>query len=313
MGYKLAGYTVIGNCEIDPKVARVYEANLHPKYPYLMDVRDFLDLPHLPSELYDLDVLDGSPPCSVYSTAGDREKAWNTERVFKEGQAAQRLDDLFFYFIQIADRLRPKVVIAENVAGLIKGNAKGYVNEIFKAFNKAGYETQLFLLDASRMGVPQIRQRCFFIARRKDMNLPGVKLAFDEQPITFGEVRTENGVPLKKGEKVRRYLKYIRPTDRNLCETLKREIGASILYNVKISRDDRVAEALTAQCLTIRECDRLQYSDGDTINVQTFPQDYDFMGERVRYICGMSVPPVMMAHVASAVYEQMLKEQSNVS
>ena len=307
MGYKLAGYTVIGNCEIDPRVAKVYEANLHPKYPYLMDVRDFLNIPHLPSELYELDVLDGSPPCTPFSSAGDREKTWNTEKVFKEGQAAQRLDDLFFYFIQIADKLRPKVVIAENVAGLIKGNAKGYVNEIFKAFDRAGYETQLFLLDASRMGVPQTRQRCFFIARRKDLNLSPVKLAFEEQPITFGEVRTEYGVPLKKGEKVRRYLKYIRPTDRNLCETLKREIGASILYNVKISRDDRVAEALTAQCLTIRECDRLQYSDGDTINVQTFPQDYDFMGERVRYICGMSVPPVMMAHVASAVYEQMLK------
>ena len=309
MGYKLAGYSVMGNCEIDPRVARVYDANLHPKYPFIMDVRDFLKIPdcNLPRELFNLDVLDGSPPCSVYSTSGDREDAWGQERVFKEGLVAQRLDDLFLYFIEIAAKLKPKVVIAENVSGLIKGNAKGYVNEIFKAFDDAGYKVQLFLLDAKFMGVPQSRQRCFFIARRIDSGISAVKLAFDEKPIPFGDVRTEHGVPLKKGEKVKRYLKYIRPTDRSLRDTLAREIGADILFNAKVSQDQYVAEALTAQCLTIRGCDRLQYSDGDTINVQTFPQDYDFCGQRVRYICGMSVPPVMMAQVATQVYEQMLK------
>lgn len=306
MGYKLAGYDVIGNCEIDPKVAAVYQANLHPKYPYLMDVRDFLKIPddEIPVELFELDILDGSPPCTIFSLSGEREKAWNKEKVFNEGQAAQRLDDLFLYFIRISQKLRPKVVIAENVAGLVKGNAKGYVNEIFKAFNAAGYDVQLFLLDAARMGVPQSRQRCFFIARRKDLNLPQIKLAFNEPPVVFGEVRDERGVPLKKGEKVKRYLKYIQPTDKNLSETLARVEGSKNLFNVKISHDDCVAAALTAQCLTIRAFDKLQYSDCDTVNVATFPQDYDFMGERVRYICGMSVPPVMMAQVATQVKEQ---------
>jgi DNA (cytosine-5)-methyltransferase 1 len=45
MGYKLAGYTVIGNCEIDPDMMRVYKANHHPKYSFLMDIRDFVKLP----------------------------------------------------------------------------------------------------------------------------------------------------------------------------------------------------------------------------------------------------------------------------
>lgn len=76
MGYKLAGYDVIGNVEIDPRVMKVYQKNNHPKYPYLMDVRDFLKIPDadLPKELFHLDILDGSPPCSVFSTAGEREK-----------------------------------------------------------------------------------------------------------------------------------------------------------------------------------------------------------------------------------------------
>lgn len=41
--------------------------------------------------------------------------------------------------------------------------------------------------------------------------------------------------------------------------------------------------------------------------MQTFPQDYNFMDQDPKYICGMSVPPVMMAQIASSVYEQWLK------
>lgn len=307
MGYKLAGYDVIGNCEIDPKVAAVYQANLHPKYPYLMDVRDFLKIPNeeLPKELFSLDVLDGSPPCTSFSMAGDREKAWNTEKVFKEGQAKQKLDDLFFHFIAIAKKLQPKVVIAENVAGLVRGNAKGYVNEIFKAFDEAGYNTQLFLLDAARMGVPQARQRCFFVARHKELGMPEVKLDFHEKPITFGEVRTEKGRELRDG-KVKRYLKYMQPTDKAVSDILERVIGESALYGTQISQDHYVATTLTSSSLSIRGCDGQSYSDGDHVNVQTFPQDYDFGGQNVRYICGMSVPPVMMAQVATQVKEQIL-------
>lgn len=307
MGYKLAGFDVIGNCEIDRSIAKIYEENLHPRYQYTMDIRDFLMIPNedLPDELFNLDVLDGSPPCSAFSMSGDREKAWNTEKAFHEGQALQRLDDLFFRFIDAAKKLRPKIVIAENVTGLIVGNAKGYVNEVFKSFDDAGYSTQLFHLNAARMGVPQIRQRAFFVSRRNDLNLPQIKLEFHEPPILFGEVRDEHGVPLQ-GQKIRRYIKYIQPNDRSIADTLQREIGEKILFNGKISWDNRVADTLTAQCISIRGCDKLLYSNRDYINVQTFPQDYNFMGRRVRYICGMSVPPVMMAHLASAVYEQLL-------
>ena len=104
MGYKLAGFDVVGNCEIDPDMMKVYKQNNHPKHPFLMDVRDFLKLPDekIPDELFRLDVLDGSPPCSVFSMAGDRKSGWNVEKTFREGQAKQRLDDLFLFFIAIA-------------------------------------------------------------------------------------------------------------------------------------------------------------------------------------------------------------------
>ena len=91
-----------------------------------------------------------------------REEGWNTEKVFREGQTKQRLDALFLYFIAIAKRLQPKVVIAENVKGIIIGNAKGWVNQIVKGFDDAGYTVQIFLFNAARMGVPQKRERVFF-------------------------------------------------------------------------------------------------------------------------------------------------------
>jgi len=308
MGYKLAGYDVIGNVEIDPRVMEVYRKNNHPKHPYLMDVRDFLKIPDadLPEELFHLDILDGSPPCSVFSTAGEREKGWNKEKVFREGQAKQKLDDLFFYFIQIAEKLKPRVVIAENVSGLLKGNAKGYVNEIFKAFDAAGYKTQLFLLNAAFMGVPQKRERCFFIAQRKDQGFPKLKLQFDEKPILFGEVRTPKGKPVEDGV-YQELLKHRRKSDKSIADISKRLRGRGSGFGNAIMHDDAVAFTLISGSNAYRFCDAMTVSDLDCCGIQTFPQDYNFSPEQAKYICGMSVPPVMMAQVSAEVYNQWLK------
>ena len=53
MGYKLAGYEVLGNCEIDPDMIKLYRQNNHPKYSFLMDIREFAKLPDekIPEEL----------------------------------------------------------------------------------------------------------------------------------------------------------------------------------------------------------------------------------------------------------------------
>ena len=138
MGYKRAGFKVLGNVEIDPKINSMYVKNNHPKYNFCMDLRDFNKKEDLPDELYHLDILDGSPPCTVFSTAGQREKTWGKEKKFREGQKKQRLDDLFFVWLDTVAKLKPKIAIAENVTGLLKGNAKGYVNEIIHGFHDIG-------------------------------------------------------------------------------------------------------------------------------------------------------------------------------
>ena len=223
MGYKRAGFKVLGNVEIDPRVNEVYKTNNHPKYNYLMDLRDFNKLQDLPDELYHLDILDGSPPCSTFSTAGLREKVWGKEKAFREGQKKQVLDDLFFVFLDTVEKLKPKIVVAENVTGIIKGNAKGYVNLILKRFKELGYEVQLFKLNAALMDVPQTRERVFFIANNQ--GYPQLKLNFHNKPILFGEVRSEHGIPYNgayvKDSKSRRIAKINEYINNNYMNPIK--------------------------------------------------------------------------------------------
>jgi len=306
MGYKLAGYKVVGNCEIDEDMMKIYRKNHHPQYSYLMDIREFNEWKDYPDELKNLDILDGSPPCSVFSVAGEREKVWGKEKAFREGQKKQRLDDLFLHFIRTAEILKPKVVIAENVAGLLKGNARGYVNELLKAFKKAGYVTQIFLLDACTMGVPQRRRRVFFIAHRNDLDLPKLKLDFQEKPILFGEVRSEHGIPYKK-PMMAELIEKRKKGDTCFADISIRERGKNSMYNSSIVEDCRIAPTNVSNAVMTRFYDGQKYSREDYIATQTFPEDYDFLDQSVGYVCGMSVPPVMMAQISSAVYEQWLK------
>lgn len=192
MGFKLAGYNHLGGVEIDKQIAPIYKLNHNPKYLYTQDIRDFRLRNDLPQELFELNILDGSPPCSVFSIAGKREDGWGIEKIFREGQVKQSLDDLFFEYIELAKKLKPKIIIAENVKGMLIGNAKIYCKKIKDAFIDAGYEVQLFLLNASTMGVPQKRERVFFVARRKDLKFPELKLNFNEKPILFREINDEN-------------------------------------------------------------------------------------------------------------------------
>lgn len=313
LGYKLAGFDVVGCCEIDPAMMEVYKANNHPRYSFLMDIRDFAKLEDLPEELYDLDVLDGSPPCSVFSMAGARDHGgWNREKVFREGQKKQRLDDLFFAFIDVAAKLQPKVVIAENVKGLITGKAKGYVNEIIKGFDAAGYKVQVFLFNAAKMGVPQSRERVFFIGQRKDLEPVKLSMTFNEPVIRFGEFRSESGEPINDDSIVGRMLKYISPADVKMTSVAERVMNKENTYfSTQISQDERVPHTLTSSGLYIRACDRMAYSKNDIIACQAFPQDYDFLDNSPQYVCGMSVPPVMMANIASEVYDQIFKGRSD--
>ena len=308
MGYKLAGYNVIGNCEIYKKINDIYVKNHNPKYNYCMGIQEMNKLKELPTELYNLDILDGSPPCSTFSMAGQREENWGKNKKFREGQASQILDDLFFEFIELANVLKPKIIIAENVKGLVMGNAKGYVNLIIKKLDEIGYNTQIFLLNAATMGVPQRRERVFFIATSKYIDFAKLKLEFNETPIKYGEIKDTEYKPINEDTLTYERWKKRIARDVKLSDTIQRtENGKVSCFNTQYLKDDRTPATIAAGGSPPLRYDVPGYaSDKDIITIQTFPQDYDFMGMNVQYVCGMSVPPIMMKKIAEQVKIQLL-------
>lgn len=307
MGYKRAGFGVIGNVEIDPKMNAMYCRNHHPKYNYCMDLREFNKLEDIPDELIGIDILDGSPPCTTFSTAGLRDKTWGKTKKFREGQAEQTLDDLFFVFLDTVEKLQPKVVIAENVVGLITGKAKGYVNAIINRFRALGYDVQIFKLNAAEMDVPQARERVFFVANNQ--GYPKLRLDFKHDVIKFRDARAEHGVPIKdENGFAKRMLDQATESDLKMEHVTKRLAGKTgAYYSQVIVHDDMVCKTVTSGGAFYRFHDKSLFSDEDFVNVQSFPQDYDFDGNSAQYVCGMSVPPNMMANIAEEVYEQWLK------
>lgn len=305
MGYKLAGFNHLGGVEIDPPIADVYKTNHSPKHLYNMDIREFNKLENLPTELYDLDILDGSPPCSTFSMAGSREKAWGKEKVFREGQSKQSLDDLVFVYCDTIIKLQPKVFLLENVKGIIHGNAKVYSKKIVKKMTDAGYNVQVFCLNAASMGVPQKRERVFFIGHKKEYNLPKLKLEFKEKAVTFGECRDEFGSNKISDERKMLLSKAIK-TDTNISNINERLFNKVSGFNAGIVHDEQVKGTITSTELDYRYFDKMQLSKNDYCVCGTYPLDYNFKNIEPKYLIGMSVPPVMTAQIANQIKIQWL-------
>ena len=309
MGYKLAGCEVLGCVEIDPKMNEIYVKNHHPKYNYCMDIRDFNNLPDesLPEELFNLDILDGSPPCTTFSMAGDREDSWGKKKKFREGQKEQTLDDLSFVFIDTVRKLKPKVVIMENVEGLLLGEAFTYVQRIYKELKQAGYLVHHWLLKGEQMGVPQKRHRTLFVATRKDIMIDPfhLNMSFNYKLITFKEIH--DGKEDERQGRMHDIAAKSIDGERSLADVLLRTEGKYSMFGHRIvDANDVVPTILSGhRDLWLRSGNGI--SKGDLISAQTFPQDYDFINNsysNIEYICGMSVPPVMIKRIVNKLIDQ---------
>jgi DNA (cytosine-5)-methyltransferase 1 len=169
-GYRMAGGKVLAINEFIEEARKTYKANwpdtiILPQDIKKLSGKDFLNaINKKPNEL---DILDGSPPCSAFSISGKRDKGWGKTKQYSETKQ-ENVEDLFFEYIRILRVIKPKVFIAENVSGLTKGVAKGYLNEILRELRKSGYIVKCSILDAQYLGVPQKRARAIFIGIRED-------------------------------------------------------------------------------------------------------------------------------------------------
>ena len=313
MGYKRAGYDVVLANDIDPEMAWHYKKNLHPKHYVLCPIKDLA--PRLPVEVFGIDLLDGSPPCSSFSMAGDREKSWGKHKHFKEGQAVQVLDDLFFDFIDLAEVIRPRAIIAENVLGLMKGNAKGYLTLIFERLREIGYRPQMFKLDASRCGVPQKRERVFVCAQRDDQPARALTITADI-PLVSARAATSDLV-LTDDE-----VDETRPTQAGILTywpltlpgksyaAARERAGEKSMYwgHFRLNGDAPAPTLMTQDTQYAHWSEHRHLSFREWKRLGSFPDDYQARGSHHvgKYLIGMSVPPKMAEVVGAAVRDQWL-------
>lgn len=309
MWYKNAWYEVLWTCEIDPQMDKVYQHNFPTKYHYLMGVQDFKNIPNeeIPNDLFDIDLLDWSPPCSTFSTAWLREKARWKEKKFREGQAKQVLSDLFFDYLDVVEKLKPKVVIAENVSWMLKWNAKWYLKLIFQRFDEIWYKVQLFLLNGATMWLPQKRERVFFVAHRKEFDLPKLKLDFNEAPIPFGIIMdTSWNIDKPISWKIYQIVKFAKFWDYSLQKADERFEWKSNFFNHVWIYKNNVCNTITAHSQSIVWWENRYLNKIELQLAWSYPLDYDFLDVAPDYLIWMSVPPLMMYNVSNEVKKQWL-------
>ena len=205
-GYRLAGGNILCVNEFVEQARITYKENypdtiIMPDDIKQLTGKDFLETAGI--QKGELDILDGSPPCSAFSMCGTLGKSgskhsdgWGKTKKYSDGKIVENIEDLFFEYLRVAEEIKPKVIIGENVAGLLAGEAKLKLNEIVNTFEKIGYDVSYKILDASHFGVPQSRRRVIFIAVREDvteaiglsfMNIAGIFPTESKDVVTVGE------------------------------------------------------------------------------------------------------------------------------
>jgi DNA (cytosine-5)-methyltransferase 1 len=314
LGFEMAGFKIVGASEFVEEARKTYSLN-HLGTP--IDGRDIRDLKA--SDVFEIagtdqiDVLEGSPPCASFSTAGKRHNGWGEVKAYSDTE--QRSDDLFFEFARLVNDIQPKVFVAENVKGLVTGSAKGYFKLILSRLKKCGYQVEARVVDASYLGVPQARQRVIFIGVRNDLNLPptfplplkyrfNIADAMTDDPslidsetgkdISFTQYAVyKEWQKLPLGGHSQRLFSLCKPLYNKPCPTLVAtggNIGAGSVTHPQYPRK-----------LNLKELRLLSSFPADFQLTGTYQQRY----ERI----GRAVPPLMMKAIAETIHKEILLKQ----
>ena len=134
-------------------------------------------------------------------------------------------------------------------------------------------------------------------------------MTFNYEPITYGEIKSGQGDEMNKETRIYKLLCQAQENDRYLSDVVKRTEGKESLFNYVILQDQFMFPTLSAGSAVtpMRGKEKTYCTCEDMIHSQTFPEDYDFINRTrsgVQYICGMSVPPLMIKRIVNKLLEQ---------
>ncbi len=347
-GYRLAGGNILCVNEFVEEARNTYREN-YPHTPIMpndikeLSGQDILDVAGI--GVGELDILDGSPPCSAFSVAGKmchteggkHSDGWGQTKKYSDDKMVENIEDLFFEFLRIANDIRPKIIIGENVAGLTVGEAKQYFNKIQNTFEEIGYDVSAKVLDSRYFGISQTRTRVFFIGIRNDIT-EKVGLTFLNISSIF-PTESNTIIPLKQALEGLVYdedeVKYL--TEKFLKTAYWKDTGSNMPINpdkVLTGMDyhpkghhfnlKRVSLKVPAPTLTAMGSNDTtagafhwntprKLTIGELKRIQSLPDDFKLTGkwnqqsERI----GRMVPPLLLKTIADSVYDNIIEVYKN--
>jgi DNA (cytosine-5)-methyltransferase 1 len=175
VGFKAAGFDPRAAVELDADAARSYGLNFHSGEAAHSKPRDITSTK--PEELalelrlgnvaQAIDVLVGGPPCQAFARVG-RPKLREIEahpEAFKHDPRAR----LYQEYLHYVDAFAPLAVVMENVPDVLNHGGQNIAEEICDVLQRKGYICRYTLLNAAYYGVPQMRERMFLIAYRREV------------------------------------------------------------------------------------------------------------------------------------------------
>ena len=157
-GFEWNGFEPVVAIDFWDDAIKTYNHNRKDKVGISMDITKFNDelLPDI-FKKHKIDGIIGGPPCQGFSTA---RLSNATENI---GKVNESRNHLYLEFFRTVDIVRPKFFLIENVRGLVSANKGAFVTDIIERFGGIGYNVSYKILNASDYGVPQNRQRVFFV------------------------------------------------------------------------------------------------------------------------------------------------------
>jgi len=344
-GYRLAGAKILAVNEFVEEAQNTYRENYPDTVIVPGDIKKLTGtylMEQAGVKVGELDILDGSPPCSAFSMAGSishgggntHADAFNKTKQYSDIKGVENVEDLFFEFLRVAKDIKPKVIIGENVEGLTMGEAKEYFHKIQNTFEDIGYLIVANVLDSSYFGVPQSRKRCFFIGVREDVAekvginfMTMYQLYPDKNDFrtTLGEAI--NDVVNDDKEELDYLFDKISP-EKAVGKTLMKmpkdpdKVLTGMDYHEKGHHFNLKRSSLRKPCPTITAMGNLagvagtchpiedrKFTIKELKRIMSLPEDFKLTGKHKQQSerIGRMVPPLMMKALAESVYNKVLK------
>lgn len=205
LGYKLAGFRELLAVEWDDNAVETFKLNFPDVPVFHGDIAKLTGAECMKLagvKVGELDILDGSPPCQGFSTAGKRK--WDDLR-----------NSLFKEFARLLVELQPKVFVMENVTGMVKGCMKQAYLTIIATLRDCGYRCKGEVLNAMYFNVPQSRERVIIIGVRNDLGIEPSHPKPQTRPAPLREIAPD--ARASRSQKINPWI----PSSQSICTITK--------------------------------------------------------------------------------------------